>query len=322
MPLDFYPFGFSDNAIRKGTSVALSLKRARPTLHYIWRTRRDSKVRSSHAANDGKIFSWDNPPSTGHPGVGYGCRCRAEAYNSIEAEFFDITFRNVSDTSMVWTSTDFVRHYFLGNGRTVTVRETGHLTDIVARYRQIVIDDPKRLPKQIANIARQKVGTRFTYEFYGPYPMTDIVFSIGDTVIEGKFSGSNNYTQGFLEITGDIKFDLKDKFKDPTDVEERRKQLAKFIDEIIVEAINNGMTTLNDIFSYVAAKIGSVDRSLRAYIYERATQKLRQTLGNLVPKLAVKAYPELPGGTPYAIIDHWNATVSARVLLDAQKSRF
>ena len=59
-----------------------------------------------------------------------------------------------------------------------------------------------------------------------------------------------------------------------------------------------------------------------AHIYEYARRELKQILGDTVPKLAVKAYPELPGGTPYAIVDHWNATVSARVLLDAQKSRF
>jgi len=120
--------------LRKGAPIALSPKKAHPTSHYIWHTRGDDKVRSSHATNDGKIFSWDNPPATGHPGVDYGCRCRAEAYIPNGAEFFDITYRNVSDTGRAWTSTDFVRHYFNGAGRPVTVRKIGHLTNIVARY--------------------------------------------------------------------------------------------------------------------------------------------------------------------------------------------
>ena len=51
-----------------------------PTTHYIWRTRGDGKVRASHAVNNGRIFSWDNPPETGHPGEDYGCRCTAEPY--------------------------------------------------------------------------------------------------------------------------------------------------------------------------------------------------------------------------------------------------
>jgi SPP1 gp7 family putative phage head morphogenesis protein len=48
------------------------------TERYIWRTQEDGRVRPSHAANNGKIFEWDNPPPTGHPGQAYGCRCWAE----------------------------------------------------------------------------------------------------------------------------------------------------------------------------------------------------------------------------------------------------
>jgi hypothetical protein len=37
-------------------------------------------VRSAHAANNGKIFAWDNPPETGNPSEDYDCRCVAEPY--------------------------------------------------------------------------------------------------------------------------------------------------------------------------------------------------------------------------------------------------
>jgi SPP1 gp7 family putative phage head morphogenesis protein len=53
------------------------------TPQYIWRTAGDGKVRREHAVNDGKIFSWDNPPPTGHPGEDFGCRCWAEAYIAV-----------------------------------------------------------------------------------------------------------------------------------------------------------------------------------------------------------------------------------------------
>lgn len=68
--------------LRRGTPLHVSLKAAeqRPTTHYIWRTSGDSKVRSTHAENDGKIFAWDSPPETGHPGEDYNCRCWAEPY--------------------------------------------------------------------------------------------------------------------------------------------------------------------------------------------------------------------------------------------------
>ncbi len=45
---------------------------------YVWRTRGDGNVRGTHQANNGKIFTRDNPPETGHPGQEWGCRCVAE----------------------------------------------------------------------------------------------------------------------------------------------------------------------------------------------------------------------------------------------------
>lgn len=46
---------------------------------YIWRTAEDERVRPSHEANDGKIFSYDDPPETGHPSHDVLCRCVAQA---------------------------------------------------------------------------------------------------------------------------------------------------------------------------------------------------------------------------------------------------
>ena len=45
---------------------------------YEWLTSGDERVRESHAAKNGKTFSWENPPSdTGHPGEDINCRCIA-----------------------------------------------------------------------------------------------------------------------------------------------------------------------------------------------------------------------------------------------------
>lgn len=46
---------------------------------YQWRTASDERVRPSHQSNDGRIFRWDSPPSTGHPGYEIQCRCVALA---------------------------------------------------------------------------------------------------------------------------------------------------------------------------------------------------------------------------------------------------
>lgn len=51
---------------------------------YIWRTRRDERVRVSHRAREGVVFRWSTPPSDGHPGHPPNCRCLPEAYMRIE----------------------------------------------------------------------------------------------------------------------------------------------------------------------------------------------------------------------------------------------
>ena len=51
-----------------------------PEDYYIWRTKKDDKVRSKHAEREGEIFNWHVPPEGGHPGEDYNCRCWAEPY--------------------------------------------------------------------------------------------------------------------------------------------------------------------------------------------------------------------------------------------------
>ena len=46
---------------------------------YEWVSAGDNRVRPQHAANDGEVFRWDNPPGTGHPGAAIQCRCQASA---------------------------------------------------------------------------------------------------------------------------------------------------------------------------------------------------------------------------------------------------
>lgn len=45
---------------------------------YVWRTSLDEAVRPAHAAREGKIFYWNNPPEGGGPGENFQCRCFAE----------------------------------------------------------------------------------------------------------------------------------------------------------------------------------------------------------------------------------------------------
>lgn len=46
---------------------------------YRWRDSRDRRVRDTHAAHNGNIYKWSDPPiDTGNPGEDYQCRCTAE----------------------------------------------------------------------------------------------------------------------------------------------------------------------------------------------------------------------------------------------------
>ncbi|MGM0583820.1 MAG: minor capsid protein [Pseudomonadota bacterium] len=201
--------------LRKGTPIEWSIKEERPTTHYIWRTRGDDKVRPSHAANNGRVFAWNDPPETGHPGEDYGCRCTAEPYMPSVNEHIEIEVSNVSDTGAAWSSQDFVDHYYNGSGRGVTVRETGHLSNIVARYMNTV---RKSLQDNIARVARRHPNGAFSDDFVNIYNMTWIVFSIGDTTIGGRFMGNCVAEFGILTVSGQFDFYLEDEFVNPADV--------------------------------------------------------------------------------------------------------
>jgi len=54
---------------------------------YMWRSSHDSRVRPLHVQHDGQIYSWDKPPSDGHPGMPIRCRCVAKPVLDVEAAF-------------------------------------------------------------------------------------------------------------------------------------------------------------------------------------------------------------------------------------------
>ena len=109
----------------------------RTTARYIWRTRGDGKVRPEHAANDGKIFAWDEPPSTGHPGQEFGCRCWAEPYKEgeLQERSSQVVTYAAPDALPAWSGARFGAHYFLGGGTPVFLHEIGHLQNVINHAR-------------------------------------------------------------------------------------------------------------------------------------------------------------------------------------------
>jgi hypothetical protein len=269
--------------LRKGTPIEWSIKQERPTTHYIWRTRRDGKVRSTHAAREGQVFSWNDPPQGGNPGEDYGCRCTAEPYLPEASEFMEITLQGVSGGGAAWSSRDFVRHYYRGNGRGVTVRETGHLSAIVDQYMSEV---ENKLKNQTVRLARARRNGSISDTFYNTYNMTGVVFSIGDTVIGGEFSGSVLEQNGILTIEGSFDFYLRDEFADPADIG--------------VEVVDPGETIFENIH-----------RPLDNYLRGRTGLPPRgpQRLG-------------IHTGEPYSISDDWSGTLSGQIYLNTARSAY
>lgn len=207
--------------LRRGTPIRLSLKQAMDTAPYVWRTRRDARVRPSHRMNDGRIFSRSNPPDTGHPGEDYNCRCEAVPYvpGSTEYGFFEFTSSLASSYDR-WTNPDFVSHYRNGGGRAVDLLEIGHLREIAEQYAYADGAEGafRRLADQIADAARnQRLGT-LRYNFEGAYYFGNIAFSHGDGVVRGEFFGRVEDLGNILKILGEINFEFSDVFADPLDL--------------------------------------------------------------------------------------------------------
>lgn len=272
-----------ESYLRNGTPIRRSLKENHPTTHYIWRTKGDGKVRPSHALNDGQVFAWDNPPPTGNPGEDYGCRCWAEPFDAAANEFMTITLEGVEDTGPAWTSLDFIDHYYNGHGQGVILRNTGHLVEVVTTYME---RRGENLKGQIADGARKFPSGTFSDDFERAYDMTFVEFSLGHTVIGGKFVGQSQQVGGILKIVGTIDFYQSDEFANPLD----------FFGEII----DPSQTLLDNLLTL-------------------PEERLRNLYG-LPPYNPVQ--PGIDTGDPYPITDSWSATFDGSILLDRGLSAF
>lgn len=74
--------GPDDDTLAK---INAALARQPASADYVWRTRRDDRVRQAHAARDGLVFRWGDSPPGGHPGEDANCRCWAVPVTSADA---------------------------------------------------------------------------------------------------------------------------------------------------------------------------------------------------------------------------------------------
>ena len=204
--------------LRRGTPIRLSRKQIRETAQYVWHTAQDEKVRQTHRANDGHLFSWDEPPPTGHPGQDYNCRCAARPYVQGETEFGYHELAELEPSSTYrWGDADLVAHYYQGGGVDVTLAEIGHLAEMVEQYayKDGDLGAFRRLSNQLANEARQVHTGQMTYEFEFAYDFGNVEFSHGFGVVAGSFMGSVVEIGAIPRIDGESNFNFSDRFEDP-----------------------------------------------------------------------------------------------------------
>lgn len=190
-----------------------------------------------------------------------------------------MSIHGISDTGSPWSSHDFVSHYYQRNGRGVTLRETRHLTNVANAYFSEVSE---RLKTQISAAARQNQNGTFSDSFYNSYNMTGIVFSLGDTVIGGEFTGQTTEINGIVSFSGSLEFYLSDEFADPLDIG--------------VEILDLGETLYENLH-------GPLDD------YLRGRPNGSRRLG-------------IHTGEPYSITDSWGGTFDGQIYLEDTRSRY
>ena len=124
----------------------------------------------------------------------------------------------LTDSGQVWrdrAAGDFVAHYRNGGGRTIRLRDTGHLRRVVAEYWRQVREN---LLGQIADAARRTAASNFSYSFENRYPFKHIVFDLGDATVGGVARASRRVEGSKITIFGKCDFYFYDRFSDALDV--------------------------------------------------------------------------------------------------------
>ena len=67
----------SDQAAKLSAAFTEARSKQSKIKKYRWVTMKDNRVRHAHRDRHGKTFEWSKPPTGGHPGEDYNCRCKA-----------------------------------------------------------------------------------------------------------------------------------------------------------------------------------------------------------------------------------------------------
>ncbi|MCI5049111.1 MAG: minor capsid protein [Rickettsiales bacterium] len=243
-----------DTLMRKMSRMSNEQQQAEGYTHYIWHTVGDNRTRSSHAANDGKVFAWNNPPETGHPGDDYNCRCWAEPYRVPSEENLPFWRQVIIDaienhlrTRSKWDSIDMALYFYIAS-RGITLNEIGHLEDVRRYYEEHYRD---RFYTQIIDNSEDKLDGSFSDTFETSYSFKDLFFAYGDATMTGMFEGQIiTDTSGKRNVSGYIQYRFYDLFTDPASL---RSNAVEIINKILIKHFNQSLS------EYGFDRIGEID---------------------------------------------------------------
>ena len=297
--------------LRRGTPIETSLKAAlkaalqeHPATHYIWRTRGDNKVRASHAANNGRIFAWDDPPPTGHPGEDFGCRCWAQPYRPADPEFFDQPVTSIVDEGLSrWEWYDFVIQFYFGGGKAVQLSSIGHLQDVIdaAEVHGLTPHQVfEGVEIQVLKAARALTKGSISDTFSRGYDFSPVSFVHRISKVQGSFAGTVQKENDYLIITAAINYEFSDDFTDPLD---------------IIQFITGTPNELGDFISKLAtARNLSIETLIE--LYKASAKRRPDDIYDWI-----KWISEF-GGTKYPITGSWKTTLHAYAHKDAARSKY
>ncbi len=180
---------------------------------YIWRTVGDNKVRDSHAALGGTIRDLADSPD---PGEEFNCRCWAE-FSTPEGLQQDLISK-VNDSEK-WADVQFLLHFAIGFGRTVTLEEIGYLADVIAKAREIMF---KNVEDQVADKMREVQSGSLTYTTEESYYFGDVHPYFGGGTIRTKTQGKVTKQDDILSIQGTVEYEYEDTFTDPQNIRQEK----------------------------------------------------------------------------------------------------
>lgn len=188
-----------------------------PDQKYVWRTRKDDKVRPVHADREGQIFTWGNTPDGGHPGEDFGCRCWAESVGIRRTErkaegLRQEVIERIEDVPKKWETKDFREHFKSGNGSKVTLSKIGYLGDVIAKSEDRVFP---RVEDQVAHKMRQIISGPLIYSTDSSYDFSDVHWVLGNGSVHTRTVGTVERDGNVLSITAIVSYDYSDEITDP-----------------------------------------------------------------------------------------------------------